>query len=86
MDWLIRLLESLGRSEAGQQIAGGVANKAGQIGQGVLDAMTAPGNALRGEYDQVGVSPDGSVTMTDPRMYDDATALAGRTRKKGLRR
>lgn len=43
----------------------------------IAQALMAPGNALRGEYDQVGIMGDSSVTMADPRMYDDATELSG---------
>ncbi len=51
--------------------------KLGAAGQAIIQALMAPGNALRGEYNQVGIMGDGSVTMADPRMYDDATELAG---------
>lgn len=45
--------------------------------QDALRGMAAPGNAVRGEYNQVQVGPDGSVSQFDPRMMDDAAALAG---------
>lgn len=51
--------------------------KLGAAGQAIVQALMAPGNALQGKYDQVGVAGDGSVTMGDPRMYDDASTLAG---------
>lgn len=45
--------------------------------QDAMRGMAAPGNALRGGYDQLQVGPDGSVSQFDPRMMDDAAALAG---------
>lgn len=45
--------------------------------QDVLNAISAPGAALRGQYNQVPVLPDGSVGRFDPRMMTDASSLAG---------
>ena len=42
-----------------------------------INAMAAPGKAIRGEYDEVEVLPDGSVSRFDPDMMNDATSLAG---------
>lgn len=42
-----------------------------------LGALQAPGKALQGEYDQLEIGPDGSVSPFDPRMVNDASALAG---------
>lgn len=41
------------------------------------NALMAPGNAAAGNYDQVMIGPDGSVSPFDPRMVDDAAGLAG---------
>lgn len=60
-------------NDAGAE-AGGKLNAAGQS---FLKAIMAPGNALRGEYDEREIRPDGSVSQFDPRMMDDATELAG---------
>lgn len=60
-------------NDAGAE-AGGKLNAAGQS---FLKAIMAPGNALRGEYDEREISPNGSVSQFDPRMMDDATELAG---------
>lgn len=51
--------------------------KVEDMGSAIARALMAPGNALRGEYDQVGLMGNGAVTMADPRMYDDAAELAG---------
>lgn len=48
-----------------------------QLVTDALNAAQAPGRALRGEYDQLEVNPDGSVSQFDPRMMSDASALAG---------
>jgi len=50
-----------------------LASAAGSIG----NALTAPGNALAGNYNQLTVGPDGSVSPMDPRMVQDASNLAG---------
>lgn len=60
-------------NDAGAE-AGGKLNAAGQS---FMQAIMAPGNALRGEYDQREISPDGRVSQFDPRMMEDATNLAG---------
>lgn len=41
------------------------------------NAIQAPGRALQGEYNQVEIGPNGSVSPFDPRMVSDASALAG---------
>lgn len=51
--------------------------KLGAAGQAIVQALMAPGNALRGQYDEREIRPDGSVSQFDPRMMDDATELAG---------
>ena len=48
-----------------------------EYGEAIARALMAPGNALRGEYDEVAVMPDGSLSMSDPRMISDAAELAG---------
>lgn len=48
-----------------------------QIISDAWNAVQAPGRALQGEYDQREIRPDGSVSQFDPRMMDDASALAG---------
>lgn len=45
--------------------------------EGMMGGLMAPGNALRGEYEQLEVRPDGSVSQFDPRMVQDASSLAG---------
>jgi hypothetical protein len=51
--------------------------KASNAWEDMMGGLMAPGNALRGQYDQVQVMPDGSVSQIDPRMIDDASSLAG---------
>lgn len=47
-------------------------------GNALMNAVTAPSNALMGKYDQIVVGPDGRVlSMFDPRMVDDAATLSG---------
>lgn len=41
------------------------------------NAFQAPGKAVRGEYDQVEIGPNGEVSAFDPRMVEDASTLAG---------
>lgn len=48
-----------------------------KAGSGIAQALMAPGNAMRGSYDQREVYPDGSVSQFDPRMIDDASNMAG---------
>ena len=51
--------------------------KASNAWEDMIGGLMAPGNALRGQYDQVQVMPDGSVSQFDPRMVQDASSLAG---------
>lgn len=55
-----------------------------QVIQDVLSGLAAPGNALRGGYNQVPVLPDGSVGRFDPRMMTDAANLAGTIGVSGM--
>lgn len=48
-----------------------------QILSDAWNAIQAPGRAVRGEYDQREILPDGSLSPFDPRMMSDASALAG---------
>lgn len=48
------------------------------LGQATVNGFMAPSNALAGKYDQIVVGPDGEViSMFDPRMIEDANAMAG---------
>jgi len=49
------------------------------LGSGISSALMAPGNAMMGNYNQVGINPDGSTTQFDPRMAQDASTLANMT-------
>lgn len=47
-----------------------------QLATDAWNAIQAPGKAFNGQYDQVEVSGDGSVSAFDPRLVEDATNLA----------
>lgn len=51
--------------------------KASNAWEDMMGGLMAPGNALRGNYDQLQVMGDGSLSQVDPRMVQDASSLAG---------
>jgi hypothetical protein len=69
-------LPGLPKPKEGNWLVDALGRDASRIGEMLVSGIMAPGNALAGNYDQVEVGPNGSVTPMDPRLVQDAGNLA----------